>query len=195
MPLVAKVSNLANGLDIHNLYLEMLKPFCIPAKDTFNNNDTSGSTAIAEVTGRVDNVPVTGGVATPFSVKEVEPPSELQFYLTDKKGIVKNSKIVMNEPIAMTGVPEQVHVLVCWPGKLIEQYDTRLLNSLPEIFKSGFLPKRPQESVSLFKCLEAFLTEEPLGPEDMWSVSTLFFFLALASGLFCSIYSYIYVNI
>ncbi|ESR37302.1 hypothetical protein CICLE_v10027791mg [Citrus x clementina] len=170
IPLVAKVSYLAHGLDIRNLYLELLKPFCIPAKDTFNNNVTAGSTAIEEVTRIVDNVPVTGGVATPSSVKEVEPPSdaELQFYLTDEKGIVKNSKIVMNEPIAMTGVPEEVHVLVCWSGKLIEQYDTRLLSSFPEIFKSGFLPKRPQESVSLYKCLEAFLTEEPLGPEDMW---------------------------
>lgn len=175
---MAKVSNLAHGLDIRNLYLELLKPFCIPAKDTFSNNVTAGSTAIEEVTRIVDNVPVTGGVATPSSVKEVEPPSdaELQFYLTDEKGIVKNSKIVMNEPIAMTGVPEEVHVLVCWSGKLIEQYDTRLLSSLPEIFKSGFLPKRPQESVSLYKCLEAFLTEEPLGPEDMWSVSISFFF-------------------
>ncbi|KAH9659451.1 ubiquitin carboxyl-terminal hydrolase 8 [Citrus sinensis] len=170
IPLVAKISNLAHGLDIRNLYLELLKPFCIPAKDTFNNNVTAGSTAIEEVTQIVDNVPFTGGVATPSSVKEVEPPSdaELQFYLTDEKGIVKNSKIVMNEPIAMTGVPEEVHVVVCWSGKLIEQYDTRLLSSLPEIFKSGFLPKRPQESVSLYKCLEAFLTEEPLGPEDMW---------------------------
>lgn len=175
---MAKVSYLAHGLDIRNLYLELLKPFCIPAKDTFNNNVTAGSTAIEEVTQIVDNVPFTGGVATPSSVKEVEPPSdaELQFYLTDEKGIVKNSKIVMNEPIAMTGVPEEVHVLVCWSGKLIEQYDTRLLSSFPEILKSGFLPKRPQESVSLYKCLEAFLTEEPLGPEDMWSVSISFFF-------------------
>ncbi|KHN34173.1 Ubiquitin carboxyl-terminal hydrolase 8 [Glycine soja] len=30
------------------------------------------------------------------------------------------------------------------------------------------LTQRMQESVSIYKCLEAFLKEEPLGPEDMW---------------------------
>lgn len=42
---------------------------------------------------------------------------------------------------------------------------------MPEVFKSDFLAKKPQESVSLYKCLEAFLQEEPIGPEDMWLVT------------------------
>ncbi|KAI5342698.1 hypothetical protein L3X38_010574 [Prunus dulcis] len=49
------------------------------------------------------------------------------------------------------------------------EYDTRLLSSLAEIFKSSLFAKKPQESVSLYKCLEAFLKEEPLGPEDVVS--------------------------
>ncbi|KAI4386154.1 hypothetical protein MLD38_004113 [Melastoma candidum] len=43
-----------------------------------------------------------------------------------------------------------------------------ILLSLPETFKSGIVGKRAQESISLYKCLEAFLIDEPLGPEDMW---------------------------
>ncbi|CDY16616.1 BnaC09g36570D [Brassica napus] len=48
----------------------------------------------------------------------------------------------------------------------LDVYDTCLLSSLPEVSKFG--TKRPQETVSLYKCLEAFLKEEPLGPDDMW---------------------------
>ncbi|CBI24406.3 unnamed protein product, partial [Vitis vinifera] len=63
---------------------------------------------------------------------------------------------------------QRLNLLVFWPEKKIEQYDTHLISSLPEIFKSGFIARRPQESVSLYRCLEAFLKEEPLGPDDMW---------------------------
>lgn len=174
IPLVG-TCNFVSGSDIHNLYLKLLTPFRIPADGTSNGCDTSDSTAV-EVTGKEDDTSSTlVGDANPSSVEGVDSPSdaELQFYLTDEKGAVKDSKIVINELIPMTGLPGRFNVLVCWPEKQTEQYDTSLLSSLPEIFKSGFLAKRPQESVSLYKCLEAFLKEEPLGPEDMWSVYSI----------------------
>ncbi|CAL9012345.1 unnamed protein product, partial [Prunus brigantina] len=71
---------------------------------------------------------------------------------------------------------KQLNVLVCWPKKYIAEYDTRLLSSLAEVFKSSLFAKKPLESVSLYKCLEAFLKEEPLGPEDVelpWLQKTL----------------------
>lgn len=77
----------------------------------------------------------------------------------------------MNEPLVINGELRLLHVLVCWSEEQLKIYDTQLCSSLPEVFKSGFLAKRPQESVSLYKCLEAFLQEEPLGPEDMWLVN------------------------
>jgi len=95
----------------------------------------------------------------------------MEFYHTDEKGTIKNSEILMNEPLAISGELRLLHVLVCWSEEQIKKYDTQLCSSLPEVFKSGFLAKRSQESVSLYKCLEAFLQEEPLGPEDMWLVS------------------------
>ncbi|KAK9279644.1 hypothetical protein L1049_013323 [Liquidambar formosana] len=170
IPLVARLCNYVNGSDIHNLYLKLLKPFFISTGDALENYDTSESTAVEDAEMEDAVSPVLGGVANPGDQKGVDSPSDadLQFYLTDEKGTVKDTKIVMTEPIPVNGLPKRLNVLVWWPEKRIEQYDTRLLNSFPEVFKSGFLAKKPQESVSLYKCLEAFLKEEPLGPEDMW---------------------------
>uniref|UniRef100_A0A2C9V083 Ubiquitin carboxyl-terminal hydrolase n=1 Tax=Manihot esculenta TaxID=3983 RepID=A0A2C9V083_MANES len=171
IPLVGPVQNFVNGSDIHDLYLKLLTSFQIPADDTLGSSSTCKSTPVEEATGMEDkNDTALGGNANPSSEEGANSSedSELMFYLTDEKGTVKDSKIIINEPVPLTGMPKRFNVLVCWPEKQIEQYDTRLLSSLPEIFKSGFLSKRPQESVSLYKCLEAFLKEEPLGPDDMW---------------------------
>lgn len=60
-------------------------------------------------------------------------------------------------------------ILVKWNEKEHEKYDSSYLNDLPEVHKSSFLAKKiRQEEISLFSCLEAFLAEEPLGPDDMW---------------------------
>lgn len=172
IPLVARLCESVDGSDIYNLYLKLLRPFQIHAEGAIEDYDISKGTATEEVSGKVGaKSPAIGGDVSPSNVNGVDSPSdvELQFYLTDEKGIVKHSKLLMNEPVAVTGV-SRLHVLVCWPETQIEHCDLGLLSSLPEVFKSGFYAKRPQESVSLYKCLEAFLQEEPLGPDDMWSV-------------------------
>ncbi|KAJ6408414.1 hypothetical protein OIU84_011682 [Salix udensis] len=54
-------------------------------------------------------------------------------------------------------------------AELLEKYDTRYLENLPEVFKYGPVNKKSRtEPLSLYTCLEAFLREEPLVPEDMW---------------------------
>lgn len=93
---------------------------------------------------------------------------EFEFYITDEKCQAMQSRIDMDEFISPTGLRKHLHVLVCWQDKVLENYDISLLNSLPEIYKSGLFSKRSQEAISLYACLEAFLKEEPLGPEDMW---------------------------
>ncbi|KAB2606395.1 ubiquitin carboxyl-terminal hydrolase 8 [Pyrus ussuriensis x Pyrus communis] len=170
IPLVSRLPNSATGSDICNLYLKLLKPFHTPSKDSQECFDGSEGTTLEEVTGTQDSTPpvIDGGV-NPCNGSEADSPFdfEFQFYITDEKGISKDRKIVMND-IVEREKTKRLHVLVCWPKKYIEQYDTRLLCSLPEVFKTGLFAKKPQESVSLYKCLEAFLKEEPLGPEDMW---------------------------
>ncbi|XP_006592791.1 ubiquitin carboxyl-terminal hydrolase 8 isoform X2 [Glycine max] len=163
IPVVDRLYSVTNGSDLRNLYLKWFYPFQNPIEEALENCLVSKETeedAETEVT-----TPSLGS-----NVNELDTPSDggMEFYVTDEKGTIKNSKILMNEPLAINGDLRLLHVLVCWSEEQLKIYDTQLCSSLPEVFKSGFLAKRPQESVSLYKCLEAFLQEEPLGPEDMW---------------------------
>ncbi|XP_057729496.1 ubiquitin carboxyl-terminal hydrolase 8-like [Arachis stenosperma] len=158
IPVVARLCNIVNGSDLCNLYLKWFCPFQQAAlEDCAASNKNE---AAAEMATSSDSGP---------NVNELDTSSdgEIEFYITDEKGTVRNSKILMDEPLTISGDSRLLHVLVCWSEK-IKIYDTKLSSSLPEVFKSGFLAKRPQESVSLYRCLETFLQEEPLGPEDMW---------------------------
>lgn len=169
IPLVARICNSVNGSHVYNLYLKLINPFQITSEGISNNSDSSEKTVIEEVKELKDAIsPVLSAGVNGINEIWVDPDSdaELQFYLTDDKGATRASKLVMDEPV--TRLPRRLNLLVFWPEKKIEQYDTHLISSLPEIFKSGFIARRPQESVSLYRCLEAFLKEEPLGPDDMW---------------------------
>ncbi|KAL3331591.1 hypothetical protein AABB24_035099 [Solanum stoloniferum] len=92
---------------------------------------------------------------------------ELTFHLclTDERGtncrpVTKDTVI---EPVRMQ------KVILDWTEKEYELYDASYLKDLPEVHKSGLTVKKTkQEAISLFSCLEAFLKEEPLGPDDMW---------------------------
>ncbi|KAG0459822.1 hypothetical protein HPP92_022950 [Vanilla planifolia] len=61
-------------------------------------------------------------------------------------------------------------IFINWLPKDLKKYDTCPLEILPEVHKHGSsLPKRSRgEPLSLYACLDAFLREEPLVPEDMW---------------------------
>ncbi|KAI3781720.1 hypothetical protein L2E82_11743 [Cichorium intybus] len=59
-------------------------------------------------------------------------------------------------------------LFIDWSPKLLKKYDTNYLEKLPEVFKYGPTKKTRTEPLSLYTCLEAFLREEPLVPEDMW---------------------------
>ena len=62
-----------------------------------------------------------------------------------------------------------LRVTLCWTDIEHNLYDISYLEDLPVVCKSGFTTKKTrQEAVSLFSCLDAFLKEEPLGPDDMW---------------------------
>ncbi|KAI3789146.1 hypothetical protein L2E82_01934 [Cichorium intybus] len=72
-----------------------------------------------------------------------------------KVSVIKNSKIVK--------------VLLDWTDKEHDLFDANYLKDLPMVHKPGVTVKKTkQESISLFSCLDAFLKEEPLGPDDMW---------------------------
>ncbi|XP_050878131.1 ubiquitin carboxyl-terminal hydrolase 8 [Lathyrus oleraceus] len=163
IPVVASLCNVVKGSGLCNLYLKWFHPLQDSIEGTLENCAASERTEVVEVEGVTDpcSDPNVNGLDTPSDI-------EMEFYLTDEKRTVKNSKILMNEPFTVNGELNLLHVLVCWSEKQTKKYDTQLCSSLPEVCKSGFFAKRPQEPVSPYKCLEVFLQEEPLGPEDMW---------------------------
>ncbi|KAM3385925.1 hypothetical protein ACQJBY_009539 [Aegilops geniculata] len=90
------------------------------------------------------------------------------FYLTNERDDVQRTKIEMNDLDLLEAKPNRLHVSVNWQHSASKQYDVSMLNNLPEIHKLEVVPKGTEDSVALHVCLEAFLKEEPLGPEDMW---------------------------
>lgn len=174
IPLAAH-SRVLTGSYIRSLYLQILTPFLVhtTAQADNLNCDRSATEACTDSEVITDMEPgnsIVNGVPESIAEEDTAEPldMEFQFYLSDDKATFKGSEIVMNEPLQSTDISGRLNVLVSWSPKMLEQYNTGLFSSLPEVFKSGFFAKRPQESVSLYKCLEAFLKEEPLGPEDMW---------------------------
>lgn len=172
VPLIARTSSIISGLKVRDLYLKLLQPFLeskVAALDVDQDDGKSSpSSEVSEMDlgTHVADFEATGDAAE----EEKDFMDEFQFYLTDDKCKTMHSKIEMTESISLTGLQKQLHVLVCWQGKAMGWYNISLLNFLPEIHKSELFAERPQESVSLYACLEAFLKEEPLGPEDMWLV-------------------------
>ncbi|KAF8116373.1 hypothetical protein N665_0019s0051 [Sinapis alba] len=73
------------------------------------------------------------------------------------------------KPLESDFVPNPLsatRLVVKWDEKEHEKYDLgSYFNDLPEVSKAT---SSVTEEVSLFSCLEAFLAEEPLGPDDMW---------------------------
>ncbi|CAM6081562.1 unnamed protein product [Calypogeia fissa] len=105
------------------------------------------------------------------------PETPFQLWTTDEKGTTREGSILIDKPIPPASSSARAHskmrfVAVDWASSALEQeYDMSKVDMPPEVLKTG-LPatskKARQEAVSLYTCLESFLKEEPLGPEDMW---------------------------
>nr|POE51027.1 ubiquitin carboxyl-terminal hydrolase 8 [Quercus suber] len=143
IPLVARLPDLSCGSDIRKKFLKLLNPFLMPVEDVLNDCDDEEGSSGNEDSEMLD--------ATSPTVLDTDAGSDSETLDETHLGLAK-----------------ELEVHVVWSDKMIDKYDTCILSSFPEVFKPRTFMKRPQESVSLYKCLEAFLKEEPLGPEDMW---------------------------
>ncbi|KAJ8475633.1 hypothetical protein OPV22_019360 [Ensete ventricosum] len=73
------------------------------------------------------------------------------------------------KPFAVPGSSASLLLFINWSKKDLKKYDTHHFENHPEVFKYAPAPKRTRnEPLSLYTCLDAFLREEPLVPEDMW---------------------------
>lgn len=170
IPLLARLPDPFYGSDIRNEFLNILNPFLKPDGDILDVFDDDSGNCANEDSNKEDDSCLTVWDNDSDTDKgtggEAHLDSDFKFYLTDRKEIEMNQLLVVSEMPTVPGreIPV-VHVL--WSDKMINKYDTHLLNTLPAVL--NFFPSL-EESVSLYKCLEAFQKEEPLGPEDMWLV-------------------------
>lgn len=150
-PLVAVIS--ADGIkrsDIQSTVQKMLLPFLkdkalqqpVPSDMPDQNCDTTSSS-------RPDTLP------------------ELPLHLVDENNACIG--LSAGEEAIKFSSSSFMLVTVNWSTELSEKYDIHYLENLPEVCKYGHVSKKTRtEPLSLYACLEAFLREEPLVPEDMW---------------------------
>lgn len=170
-PLVTVLEDPQCGADIDLAVKELLSP--LRRKGFFTLTTMASSTETGSASSSTEeqmNNSIQLGPAVQ-SEQETEAgetsSTDLSFRLciTDGKGSGCKA-IVKDSPIRPGRL---VKVMLDWTEKELELYDASYLKDLPEVHKSGILSKKnKQEAISLFSCLDAFLKEEPLGPDDMW---------------------------
>lgn len=71
--------------------------------------------------------------------------------------------------INMSSSSMLVVLYIDWSPELQKKFEMHYLDNLPEVARNVHGPRKPRiEPLSLYTCIEAFLREEPLVPEDMW---------------------------
>ncbi|KAE8725341.1 Ubiquitin carboxyl-terminal hydrolase 9 [Hibiscus syriacus] len=119
-------------------------------------SDGLGETCSSSDAHSVENAEIEGTSSRDLS---------LWLHLTDDR--VMTFKPLKKDTLFESG--KILRVLLDWTDKEEELYDASYLKDLPEVHKAGFAAKKTrQEAISLPSCLDAFLVEEPLGPDDMW---------------------------
>lgn len=98
---------------------------------------------------------------------------KLPLQLVDENNACIDLTVGEDKSVKLSSSSVSILVFADWSQKLLENYDTRYIENLPEVTKYGPATKKARtEPLSLYSCLEAFLREEPLVPEDMWLVSS-----------------------
>ncbi|XP_027349722.1 ubiquitin carboxyl-terminal hydrolase 5 isoform X2 [Abrus precatorius] len=97
------------------------------------------------------------------------PMPTLPLLLVDESNACIDLSMGEEKAVKLSPSSPTILVYIDWSQKLLEKYDTHSLETLPEVLKYGPVTKKARtEPLSLYTCLEAFLREEPLVPEDMW---------------------------
>ncbi|KAL8132143.1 hypothetical protein AgCh_007873 [Apium graveolens] len=178
IPLLARIPDIPKGSEIREQFLKLLNPFLMSVDDMFVEDDDAQTTGSedSKMKNAGSTVTLNGYANSELEDNDVnfvvdaalDVEDDFQFSLIEENNSLLGTPIQMNEPLPSPRSCRKFTVLVSWSNKMRSLYDTARLSLLPELFKSSLFTKRPQESVSLYKCLDGFLKEEPLGPEDMW---------------------------
>ncbi|XP_022765624.1 ubiquitin carboxyl-terminal hydrolase 5 isoform X2 [Durio zibethinus] len=154
---------ITNG-DIQTIVQTMLSPLLKERIKYHDNSDPSTSGVATDPSDHSSGEVDTNRASS--SISNVLPRLPLQLFDEGKTCIdlsVGDDKAV-NLPAA-----SPIILYLDWTSRLLEKYNENYLENLPEVFKYGPITKKARtEPLSLYTCLEAFLREEPLVPEDMW---------------------------
>ncbi|KAL8266622.1 hypothetical protein R6Q59_003966 [Mikania micrantha] len=164
-PLVTYLEDAKNGASIESAVASVLGPLKRKTFSSLNKSEVikvNGSVLEESISDfQMDDVFDDG-----FEDK-ISEETELSFRLcmTDDRGM--SCKPISRDSIVKPS--KVVKVIMDWTDKDHDSYDASYLKDLPMVHKPGLTVKKTKpESISLFSCLDAFLKEEPLGPDDMW---------------------------
>ncbi|CAK9310834.1 unnamed protein product [Citrullus colocynthis] len=161
--------NFHSGADINAAVSKILLPLRRTYPSTkAHGHDSKENGFVSEMNDEPGNCgpqSVSRSQSIDIEVEEAsEKESSFQLLLTDDKGL--SCKPIDKDSTIKYG--PLIKVFLDWNDREHESYDVSYIKDLPPVHQTRFMKKTRQEAISLFSCLEAFLTEEPLGPDDMW---------------------------
>ncbi|XP_068302642.1 ubiquitin carboxyl-terminal hydrolase 5 isoform X2 [Pyrus communis] len=175
IPLVSPISCVdeIKGGNIQTIVHKMLSPM-LKAKSmdiSGVSSTTAGSDASLDLGSReaCTDSTVSNSASKDITSSEAVKAQELPLKLVAENNSCIDLSARKDKAIKLASSSTSILIYVDWSQKLSEKYDTHYLETLPEVYKYGPVTKKARtEPLSLYTCLEAFLREEPLVPEDMW---------------------------
>ncbi|CAN0840798.1 Ubiquitin carboxyl-terminal hydrolase 10 [Linum grandiflorum] len=154
----------ATGADIDAIVSRLLSPLKRTSSSMLAHSGREENNSVAA------NGETSGGPRDDsMDIAADDEPSQLlsnQIFMIEDRG--STSKRIFSDSVIKTF--NHTKIFLDWTEEEHRLYDSSYLKDLPDVYhKTGFTAKKTRpEAVSLFSCLEAFLREEPLGPDDMW---------------------------
>lgn len=173
-PLVSPIScdDVITRGDIQSIVYKMLSPMLRTENPGYYNFSSAKTSVTAS------NSSSAAGTEAYKDSSVADANEKLPLQLVDENNACIDLTIGEDKAVKVSSSSKSILVFIDWPQQLLENYDTHYLENLPEVTKYGSVTKKARtEPLSLYSCLEAFLREEPLVPEDMWWVLLLPLFI------------------
>ncbi|PUZ44790.1 hypothetical protein GQ55_8G152100 [Panicum hallii var. hallii] len=159
----------------NNNSLTSWKPYGVPLLAQIPRNETVTGFDIHELVHKM-LVPMLRNQDSPQLAAQNSLSTRMHSYNTDSSKfqlqLIDDSNTVIERSNDSIRVPQSSLATVFfinWSKADIKKINTDHLEYLPEVFMYAPPAKRTRgEALSLYACLDAFLKEEPLVPEDMW---------------------------
>ncbi|XP_078441070.1 ubiquitin-specific protease 5 [Wolffia australiana] len=155
--------------DIQSMVQKMLSPMVRSEKNTTKLKTASGTEGIRPSGSCSDYASMSDSSSEDHQTPSPEVPSKLPLHMIDENNVYIDLSIGEEKIVRAPSSLSSMRVFIDWSRNDLQNYDTSVLENLPEVLKYAPVAKKSRsEPLSLYACLEAFLREEPLVPEEMW---------------------------